>query len=210
MIYEENYDDISHAVKLSGVDVISHELAHQFFGDLVTCEWWSYIWLNEGFATLFEFHITDIMYPSWNTRHFFNIRKLQNAFRADARETTRSMTTDLFSVPQITAAFDTIAYDKCERKNRKTDKSENDFYLTFSWKRSQNVPKHRRRGNLQSFVETLPRNQVSLFSLILLVDRLSLSLIQQIQKRQLTKVGRCLQDGHGSERTHDLRFRQSF
>jgi aminopeptidase N len=44
MIYEENYDDISHAVKLSGVDVISHELAHQFFGDSVTCEWWDYIW----------------------------------------------------------------------------------------------------------------------------------------------------------------------
>lgn len=44
MIYEENPDDISHAVKLSGVDVISHELAHQFFGDSVTCEWWDYIW----------------------------------------------------------------------------------------------------------------------------------------------------------------------
>lgn len=44
MIYEENPDDISHAVKISGVNVISHELAHQFFGDSVTCEWWDYIW----------------------------------------------------------------------------------------------------------------------------------------------------------------------
>jgi aminopeptidase N len=44
MVYEENYDDIPHTQKLSGVDVISHELAHQFFGDLVTCEWWDYIW----------------------------------------------------------------------------------------------------------------------------------------------------------------------
>lgn len=113
MIYEEDYDDISHSVKLSGVDVISHELAHQFFGDLVTCEWWSYIWLNEGFATLLEFHITNVLYPQWNTRHFFNIRKLQNAFRSDSRDITRSMTTDLLTIPQITAAFDTIAYDKC-------------------------------------------------------------------------------------------------
>lgn len=44
MIYEENVDDIIHSVKLSGVDVISHELAHQFFGDLVTMEWWDYVW----------------------------------------------------------------------------------------------------------------------------------------------------------------------
>lgn len=44
MIYEVEYEDISHTQKLSGVDVISHELAHQFFGDSVTCEWWDYIW----------------------------------------------------------------------------------------------------------------------------------------------------------------------
>lgn len=44
MIYEEMYTDISHAFKLSGVDVISHELAHQFFGDSVTCEWWDQTW----------------------------------------------------------------------------------------------------------------------------------------------------------------------
>jgi aminopeptidase N len=44
MIYEEKYDDIPHTQKLSGVDVISHELAHQFFGDYVTFEWWSFLW----------------------------------------------------------------------------------------------------------------------------------------------------------------------
>lgn len=44
MIYEENPDDITHATRISGVDVIAHELAHQFFGDLVTMVWWDYIW----------------------------------------------------------------------------------------------------------------------------------------------------------------------
>lgn len=44
MVYDEDIRDTSHAQKLSGVDVISHELAHQFFGDLVTCEWWDQIW----------------------------------------------------------------------------------------------------------------------------------------------------------------------
>lgn len=112
MIYQENYDDITHALKLSGVDVIAHELAHQFFGDSVTCQWWDVIWLNEGFATLFEYHITDLLYPEWNTRHFFNLRELHNAFRYDSRDVTRPMTNDVTTLSQISGAFDTIAYDK--------------------------------------------------------------------------------------------------
>lgn len=44
MIYEVNYEDISHTQKWSGVGVIAHELAHQFFGDSVTCAWWDTIW----------------------------------------------------------------------------------------------------------------------------------------------------------------------
>lgn len=44
MIYEENFDDIAHYTKLSGLYVISHEMSHMFFGDSVTCEWWEYIW----------------------------------------------------------------------------------------------------------------------------------------------------------------------
>lgn len=134
MIYEENYEDISHSLKLSGVDVISHELAHQFFGDSVTCEWWNYTWLdsirlllreisnflynrnrlNEGFATLFEFHITGILYPDWRTRDFFNLRKLHNAFRSDSRDATRSMTFEVVTLSDISASFDTIGYDKCK------------------------------------------------------------------------------------------------
>lgn len=44
IIYEENYDDIPHVPQLWGVEVIAHELAHQFFGNSVTCEWWSVLW----------------------------------------------------------------------------------------------------------------------------------------------------------------------
>jgi aminopeptidase N len=106
MIYEENYHDISHSQKLSGVNVISHELAHQFFGDLVTMEWWDYIWLNEGFATFFEYHVTDLKFPYWRMRDFFNIRSLQSTFRSDSREQTRPMTNAVLAVPDITASFD--------------------------------------------------------------------------------------------------------
>lgn len=48
MIYEEEYQDISHTQKLRGVGVIAHELAHQFFGNSVTCEWWEYIWYTNN------------------------------------------------------------------------------------------------------------------------------------------------------------------
>lgn len=44
MIYQENYEDITHALKLSGVDVIMHEETHQFFGNAATFEWWDYLW----------------------------------------------------------------------------------------------------------------------------------------------------------------------
>lgn len=114
MVYDEDIDDIPHAQKLSGVDVISHELAHQFFGDLVTCEWWDQVWLNEGFATLFEFHLTGILYPMWRVRDFFNIRKLHNAFRGDSQPDTKPMTKPLVTNGEILSAFNYVVYDKGE------------------------------------------------------------------------------------------------
>lgn len=44
--------------------VVQHELSHQWFGDLVTCAWWNYLWLNEGFATFFEYMATKTVYPT--------------------------------------------------------------------------------------------------------------------------------------------------
>ena len=58
-------DTASQAEKLSVLDVIGHELAHMWFGDLVTMRWWDGIWLNEAFASFMEIKSTDAMRPEW-------------------------------------------------------------------------------------------------------------------------------------------------
>ncbi|KAG5680753.1 hypothetical protein PVAND_010240 [Polypedilum vanderplanki] len=113
LVYEENIDDALHTQVFSGVRVIAHEVTHQFFGNAVTCKWWSYIWLNEGFARLLQYTLTDMFYPEWRMQDFMNVMTLQaTAFIADARITTRAMTTDAETPAQISALFDNIAYDK--------------------------------------------------------------------------------------------------
>jgi aminopeptidase N len=70
--------------------------------------------LNEGFATLFEYQLMGLVHPDWHTRDFFNIRKLQNAFRQDSRDNARAMTTELLTISDIYGAFDFVVYDKGE------------------------------------------------------------------------------------------------
>jgi aminopeptidase N len=50
---------------------VGHELAHQWFGNLVTMEWWTDLWLNEGFATWVGWLAVDHMFPDWNVWHQF-------------------------------------------------------------------------------------------------------------------------------------------
>jgi aminopeptidase N len=114
LIYDENPDDSSHVQKFNGVTVIAHELAHQFFGDLVTCEWWDQIWLNEGFATLFEYEITEIIQPTWKVRNFFNTIEMIRTLKIDSADDIRPMTHQVETLQEISDVFDFIAYGKCK------------------------------------------------------------------------------------------------
>lgn len=117
--------------------------------------------LNEGFATLFEFQIPGMLYPQWNTRHFFNIRKVHNAFRYDGAVDRRAMTFDVNTLAEISTSFDTIGYDKCNLLL--VVEIENNFIVS-SWKCSPHVPTYRWRGYLQSCIDTLLGNEVRKFN----------------------------------------------
>ncbi|XP_058812563.1 aminopeptidase N-like [Topomyia yanbarensis] len=93
--------------------IIAHEYIHQWFGNVVTNEWWSFLWLNEGFATLYEYYGAQLAFPENEFFEMFNSDVVQWALDADSREGTRPMSysrgADLY---QIWSLFDNIAYSK--------------------------------------------------------------------------------------------------
>jgi aminopeptidase N len=92
-------------------DVLAHEMAHQWFGDLVTMAWWDDLWLNEGFATWMEKQPLAAMKPEWE----MDVDAARDADRAkalDALAATRPIHAPVTSPAAIEASFDVIAYEK--------------------------------------------------------------------------------------------------
>ena len=94
-------------------EVIAHEMAHQWFGDLVTMDWWDGIWLNEGFASWMEVKATDHFHPEWKV-WLEALNSKEAAMRVDARAGTHPIITPIRDVLQADQAFDTITYEKGE------------------------------------------------------------------------------------------------
>ncbi|HEX4667658.1 MAG TPA: M1 family metallopeptidase [Chthoniobacterales bacterium] len=101
--------------------VIAHEMAHQWFGDLVTMAWWDNLWLNEGFASWMGSKCTDHFNPSWN--EWLRRRAPRNptrrigfpkdtAMQMDARSTTHSIQQPIATEAEANSAFDEITYLK--------------------------------------------------------------------------------------------------
>ena len=91
--------------------IISHEIAHMWFGDLVTMKWWDDIWLNEGFATWMAPKPLAAWHPEWKV-DLDQVEEAQAAVSTDALRSTRAIHTTVETPEQINEVFDAIAYQK--------------------------------------------------------------------------------------------------
>ncbi len=93
------------------VDVVSHEIAHMWFGDLVTMKWWNGIWLNEAFATYMETLTTDHFEPAWRKWNSFGIYRAA-AQAKDSLHSTRPIEYPVAKPADCAAMFDVLTYEK--------------------------------------------------------------------------------------------------
>lgn len=96
--------------------VIAHELAHQWFGNLVTMEWWNDLWLNESFATLMEYISVDALEPDWKIWLDFDTNESVVALQRDSYDGVQAVQVDVNSPDEISTLFDgAIVYAKGAR-----------------------------------------------------------------------------------------------
>ncbi|EJN55790.1 M1 family metallopeptidase [Loigolactobacillus coryniformis] len=96
--------------------VIAHELAHQWFGDLVTMKWWDDLWLNESFANMMEYVATDALEPDWHIWESFQTSEAAAALQRDATDGVQSVHVQVEDPAEIDALFDSaIVYAKGAR-----------------------------------------------------------------------------------------------
>ncbi|KAL3851044.1 hypothetical protein ACJIZ3_012926 [Penstemon smallii] len=107
------YDDKHSAAanKQTVAIVVAHELAHQWFGNLVTMEWWTHLWLNEGFATWVSYLAADSMFPDWQIWTQF-LDESSEGLRLDGLAESHPIEVDINHAGEIDEIFDAISYWK--------------------------------------------------------------------------------------------------
>lgn len=105
-------NDIEFMDKKDIVVTIIHEIAHQWFGNLVTMEWWSYLWLNESMATYFGWFVADILFPEWNIWDIFIDNEYKYALNLDSLKSSHPIEVPIKNSNEINQIFDGISYAK--------------------------------------------------------------------------------------------------
>ncbi len=100
------------ANKQQVAETIAHELIHQWFGNLVTMEWWSHLWLNESFATFMAYVTIDHVFPEWNFWTRFVLDDHARALHLDSLKNTHPIEVEVHHPDQTSEIFDAISYAK--------------------------------------------------------------------------------------------------
>jgi puromycin-sensitive aminopeptidase len=105
-------ENTSAATKEYVAIVVCHETAHQWFGNLVTMEWWTHLWLNEGFASFMENLTTDALYPEYKIWDQFIPSTLIKALNLDALASSHAIEVPVGHPSEVDEIFDNISYNK--------------------------------------------------------------------------------------------------
>ncbi|XP_064809643.1 glutamyl aminopeptidase isoform X3 [Oncorhynchus masou masou] len=110
LLYDENQSSSYNKQRVASV--IAHELVHQWFGNIVTMDWWDDLWLNEGFASFFEYIGVEKAEPLWGMRDIMIISDVLPVMVDDALVTSHPIIVDVSTPAEITSVFDGISYNK--------------------------------------------------------------------------------------------------
>ncbi|XP_049950895.1 glutamyl aminopeptidase-like isoform X1 [Schistocerca serialis cubense] len=110
LLYDQTISSVSNKQRVA--TVIAHELAHMWFGNLMTLKWWDDLWLNEGFATYIEYKGVNAAHSEWGMLDQFLVDDLHPVFVLDATLSSRPIVKEVSTPDQITEIFDVISYNK--------------------------------------------------------------------------------------------------
>lgn len=110
LLYHPNISTASNKHRVASV--IAHELAHQWFGNLVTMKWWTDLWLNEGFATYVASLGVEYLHPEWHSLEEESVDNTLGIFKFDALTSSHPVSVEIGHPNQISQIFDAISYEK--------------------------------------------------------------------------------------------------
>ncbi|KAG9243459.1 peptidase family M1-domain-containing protein [Calycina marina] len=110
IMYDEKTSGASTKERIA--ETVQHELAHQWFGNLVTMDFWDGLWLNEGFATWMSWYSCDKFYPEWKVWQSFVTDTLQGALSLDSLRSSHPIEVPVKRADEVNEIFDAISYSK--------------------------------------------------------------------------------------------------